>query len=144
MGMVRPAGEELLQDLAKTPLAGLASILDIDIEKWLPFASSPLPVTMRLTPRRHDIDWTRQKLESVGGKRIPWIVSSESWVMPFSKNDYPDKETKRLKEYLSEKEIGTGFLGIKRYVVQQEVIDMYFLPYFCRPRRNHKHFCKEN
>lgn len=45
---------------------------------------------------------------------------------------------------MPEKEIGTGFLGIKRYVVQQEVIDMYFLPYFCRPRRNHKHFCKEN
>ena len=85
--MVRPADEELLEKLVQTPLSGLATSLGIDVERWLPVASSPLPVTMRLTPRRHDIDWTREMLESVGGKRIPWMVSSESWVMPFSKGE---------------------------------------------------------
>ena len=57
--MVRPADEELLEELAKAPLAGLSRSLGIDVDQWLPIASSPLPVTMRLTPRRHDMDWTR-------------------------------------------------------------------------------------
>ena len=55
MGMVRAAGEDLLEELAETPLTGLAKILGIDIDDWLPVASSPLPITMRLTPRRHDM-----------------------------------------------------------------------------------------
>ena len=77
MGMVRAAGEDLLEELAETPLTGLAKILGINIEDWLPVASSPLPITMRLTPRRHDIDWTRKMLESIGGERIPWLATSE-------------------------------------------------------------------
>ena len=100
--MVRPANEELIQNLATSPLAGLARSLGIDVDKWLPLASSPLPVTMRLTPRRHDIEWTRSQLESVGGKKIPWMVASESWVMPFSKGDYPDDATKKLMMILHE------------------------------------------
>lgn len=100
--MVRPANEELIQHLAMSPLSGLARVLAIDVDKWLPVASSPLPVTLRVTPRRHDIEWTRAQLESVGGKRIPWMVLSESWVMPFSKGDYPNVETKKLMMILHE------------------------------------------
>ena len=100
--MVRPADKELILELAKTPLAGLARSLGIGVEKWLPFASSPLPVTMRLTPRRHDIDWTREQLKSLGGEQIPWMVTSESWTMPFSKGDYPDDETKKMMVLLHE------------------------------------------
>ena len=100
--MVRPADEELLEELAKAPLAGLSRSLGIDVDQWLPIASSPLPVTMRLTPRRHDMDWTREMLESLGGKKIPWITVSESWVMPFSKSDYPSDEAKKMMALLHE------------------------------------------
>ena len=41
-------------------------------------------------------------LESIGGKRIPWMISSESWSMPFSKGDYPDDESKKLMMLLHE------------------------------------------
>ena len=99
---MRPADEELLEELAKAPLAGLSRSLGIDVDQWLPIASSPLPVTMRLTPRRHDMDWTRENLESLGGKRIPWITASESWVMPFSKSDYPSDEAKKMMALLHE------------------------------------------
>ena len=100
--MVRPADEPLLEDLASTPLAGLSRSLGINVEQWLPFASSPLPVTCRLTPRRHDMDWTREMLESIGGKKIPWMTTSESWVMPFSKSDYPSDEAKKIMALLHE------------------------------------------
>jgi len=102
MDMVRAAGEDLLEELAETPLTGLAKILGINVEDWLPVASSPLPITMRLTPRRHDIDWTRKMLESIGGERIPWLVTSESWSMPFSKGNYPDDESKKILMLLHE------------------------------------------
>ena len=100
--MVRAAGEDLLEELAETPLAGLAKILGINIDEWLPTASSPLPITMRLTPRRHDMDWTRKMLESIGGKRIPWLVTTESWSMPFSKGDYPNDDAKKILMLLHE------------------------------------------
>ena len=100
--MVRPASKELLGRLKSTPLCGLAKSIGIEIDEWLPVASSPLPVTMRLTPRRNDIDWTRSMLQSVGGKRIDWIDSSESWVMPFSKGDYPSEDVKKLMVLLHE------------------------------------------
>ena len=100
--MVRPADKELLEELANSPLTGLSRSLDIDIEEWLPIASSPLPITLRLTPRRHDMEWTRKMLESIGGQRIPWMISSESWSMPFSKGDYPDDESKKLMMLLHE------------------------------------------
>ena len=41
-------------------------------------------------------------LESIGGKRIPWMVSSESWVMPFPKEDYPSQRAKKLVTILHE------------------------------------------
>ena len=69
--MVRPAEDDLLEDLAKSPLSGLSRILNIDIDEWLPIASSPLPITMRVTPGRHDIEWTRAILESIGGEKSP-------------------------------------------------------------------------
>ena len=94
--MVRAAEPGLLSELAQTPLAGLSRSLGIDVKEWLPIASSPLPVTLRVTPDRHDIEWTRKMLESIGGERIPWMVASESWVMPFSKGDYPNSESKKL------------------------------------------------
>ncbi len=94
--MVRPADEDLLEALVETPLTGLAKILDIDIERWLPIASSPLPITMRVTPGRHDIEWTREILQSIGGKRISWLNSTESWTMPFSKGDYPNPYSKKI------------------------------------------------
>ena len=94
--MVRPADAGLLKELAGTPLSGLSRSLGIDVEKWLPVASSPLPITLRITPNRHDIEWTRMMIESIGGKRIPWMVMSESWVMPFSKGDYPNEKSKKI------------------------------------------------
>ena len=100
--MVRPAKEALLEELAVTPLSGLSRSLGINIEEWLPLASSPLPITLRVTPRRHDVEWTRNILESIGGKRIPWMASSESWVMPFSKGDYPSDEAKKMITLLHE------------------------------------------
>lgn len=100
--MVRPADEELLERLKGTPLTGLSRSLGIEIDEWLPVASSPLPVTLRLTPGRHDVDWTRGILESLGGKRIRWISSSESWVMPFSKSEYPDEISKKMMALLHE------------------------------------------
>jgi len=124
--MVRPADEELLEKLVQTPLSGLARSLGIDVERWLPVASSPLPVTMRLTPRRHDIDWTREMLESVGGKRIPWMVASESWVMPFSKGEFPDDETKKLMVQLHE----TG------RITRQEAVSM-LPPVVLEPEDDH-------
>lgn len=102
MDMVRAAGEDLLEELAETPLTGLAKILGINVDDWLPVASSPLPITMRLTPRRHDIDWTRKMLESIGGERIPWLVTSESWCMPFSKGNFPNDESKKILMLLHE------------------------------------------
>ena len=83
--MVRPADDDLLEKLSTTPLTALAKTLDIDVEKWLPVASSPLPVTLRLTSNRPDKEWTRSILKDLGGKQIPWMTNSESWVMPFSK-----------------------------------------------------------
>ncbi len=124
--MERGAGNELALELDKTPLSGLARSLGIDVEKWLPFASSPLPVTMRLTPRRHDIDWTREQLESVGGKRIPWMTDSESWTMPFSKVDYPDDDTKKLMILLHD----TG------RITRQEAVSM-LPPVVLDPAPNH-------
>ena len=100
--MVRPAKDDLLEELAKSPLAGLSRSLGIEIDKWLPVASSPLPITLRVTPRRHDIEWTRGILDSIGGKRISWMVSSESWVMPFSKGDYPTEDAKKMITLLHE------------------------------------------
>lgn len=100
--MVRAAEPGLLSELAQTPLAGLSRSLGIDVKEWLPIASSPLPVTLRVTPDRHDIEWTRKMLESIGGERIPWMVASESWVMPFSKGDYPNSESKKLITILHE------------------------------------------
>ena len=100
--MVRPADEDLLEALVETPLTGLAKILDIEIERWLPIASSPLPITMRVTPGRHDIEWTREMLQSIGGKRISWLNSIESWTMPFSKGDYPGQYSKKILMLLHE------------------------------------------
>jgi len=100
--MVRPADAELLEWLAKTPLSGLSRSLGIDVGNWLPIASSPLPITLRLTPGRHDIEWTRKMLESIGGEKIPWMVKSESWTMPFSKGDYPDSNSKKIITLLHE------------------------------------------
>ena len=100
--MVRPAGAVLLDELAGTPLSGLSRSLGIDVEKWLPVASSPLPITLRVTPNRHDIEWTRNMLESIGGEKISWMVMSESWVMPFSKGDYPSEEAKKIITLLHE------------------------------------------
>ena len=94
--MVRPADAALLEELKSKPLVGLAKSLGINIENWLPVASSPLPVTMRITPRRHDIGWTRQQLKSIGGKRIEWMKNCESWIMPFCKGDYPNEHSKKL------------------------------------------------
>ena len=125
MGMVRAAGEDLLEELAETPLTGLAKILGIDIDDWLPVASSPLPITMRLTPRRHDIDWTRKMLESIGGERIPWLVTSESWSMPFSKGDFPDDESKKILTLLHE----TG------RITRQEAVSMLSLIHISEPTR---------
>ena len=100
--MVRPADAELLEWLAKTPLSGLSRSLGIDVGNWLPIASSPLPITLRLTPGRHDIEWTRKMLESIGGEKIPWMVKSESWTMPFSKGDFPDSNSKKIITLLHE------------------------------------------
>ena len=72
--MVRPADEELLERLKGTPLTGLSRSLGIEIDEWLPVASSPLPVTLRLTPGRHDVDWTRGILESLGVKESGGLV----------------------------------------------------------------------
>ena len=41
-------------------------------------------------------------LESVGGKKIPWMVMSESWVMPFSKGNYPNEKSKKIITLLHE------------------------------------------
>ena len=100
--MVRVADEDLLGELATKPLAKLAASLGINVGKWLEVAASPLPVTMRLTPGRHDADWTRDKLRSVGGKPIDWMPDTEAWVMPFSKGDMPDAQTKKLMILLHE------------------------------------------
>ena len=100
--MVRAADDDLLDKLSKTPLAGLAKNLGIDVEKWLLVASSPLPVTLRLTPNRIDTDWTREVLENLGGEVIQWMTTSESWVMPFSKGDYPDENSKKMMMLLHE------------------------------------------
>jgi 16S rRNA C967 or C1407 C5-methylase (RsmB/RsmF family) len=81
---------------------------------------------MRLTPRRHDIDWTREQLESLGGEKIPWMVTSESWVMPFSKGDYPDDETKKLMVLLHE----TG------RITRQEAVSM-LPPVVLEPATDH-------
>ncbi|MCS5525780.1 MAG: hypothetical protein NZ737_01730, partial [Candidatus Poseidoniaceae archaeon] len=89
--MVRTPEPELIEKMRTTPLAGLASSLGIDVDAWLPIASSPLPVTMRLTPRRHDIDWTREQLIAMGGKRIEWLPTIEAWQMPFAKGNIPDE-----------------------------------------------------
>ena len=100
--MVRPADTALLEELAGTPLSGLSKSLGIDLNDWLPIASSPLPVTLRITPNRYDIKWTRKMLESIGGERIPWMVMSESWIMPFSKGDYPSDDAKKIITLLHE------------------------------------------
>ena len=112
--MVRPADDELVGALASTPLAGLARRLGIDVDAWLPIASSPLPVTMRITPGRHDIEWTREQLSKIGGKPIEWMPDVEAWVMPFSKGDIPDEEAKNLVMLLHE----TG------RVTRQEAVSM--------------------
>ena len=100
--MVRPADAGLLEELAETPLSGLSRSLGINVENWLPVASSPLPITLRVTPNRHDVEWTRKMLESIGGEKIPWMVMSESWVMPFSKGNYPSDEAKKIITLLHE------------------------------------------
>ena len=100
--MVRPADAGLLEELADTPLSGLSRSLGINVEEWLPIASSPLPITLRVTPGRHDIEWTRKMLKSIGGEKIPWMVASESWTMPFSKGDYPTPESKKIITLLHE------------------------------------------
>ncbi len=41
-------------------------------------------------------------LESVGGKKIPWMTTSESWIMPFSKSDFPNEEAKKIMALLHE------------------------------------------
>ncbi len=102
VGMVRPADDDLLEKLSTTPLTALAKTLDIDVEKWLPVASSPLPVTLRLTSNRPDKEWTRNILKELGGKKIPWMTNSESWVMPFSKGNYPDEHSKNMMVILHE------------------------------------------
>ncbi len=100
--MVRPADAGLLEELADTPLSGLSRSLGINVEEWLPVASSPLPITLRVTPGRHDIEWTRSMLKSIGGEKIPWMVASESWTMPFSKGDFPNPESKKIITLLHE------------------------------------------
>ena len=100
--MVRPASEELIEKLAKSPLSGLARSLSIDVDSWVGVASSPLPVTCRLTPHRIDMDWTREILSQLGGKQIPWMTSTEAWVMPFSKGDFPDDYSKKMMAILHE------------------------------------------
>ena len=85
-----------LSSLEQTPLSGLARSLGSDVAKWLPYASKPLPVTLRLTPERHDLGWTRSMLKSLGGKKIPWMKCSESWQMPFLSGNYPDERSKKI------------------------------------------------
>jgi len=123
--MVRPADANLLEELKTKPLVGLAKSLGIDIDNWLPIASSPLPVTMRITPRRHDIEWTRMQLVSIGGKRIEWMKDCESWIMPFSKGDYPDEHSKNLMILLHE----TG------RITRQEAVSM-LPPVILEPEEN--------
>ena len=41
-------------------------------------------------------------LESIGGEKIPWMVKSESWTMPFSKGDFPDSNSKKIITLLHE------------------------------------------
>jgi len=100
--MVRAASDDLLDKLSTSPLTALAKNLGINTDEWLPVASSPLPVTLRLTTGRIDRDWTRNILKELGGRQIPWMTSCESWVMPFSKGDYPDEHSRNMMVLLHE------------------------------------------
>ena len=93
--MVRPADADLIEELRGKPLVKLAKSLGLDVDNWLEVSSSPLPVTLRLSPDRHDIEWTKQKLISLGGKPIEWLPNCDSWIMPFNKGDYPNEECKK-------------------------------------------------
>ena len=48
------------------------------------------------------MEWTRKMLESIGGVRIPWLVTTESWSMPFPKGGYPDDDAKKILMLLHE------------------------------------------
>ncbi|MDP6869857.1 MAG: RsmB/NOP family class I SAM-dependent RNA methyltransferase [Candidatus Poseidoniaceae archaeon] len=112
--MVRPANENLLSELASKPLAGLARSLDIDIDSWITSATSPLPITMRITSKRHDVEWTREQLSIMGGERIAWLTTQEAWVLPFSKESWPNEKFRKMVMLLHE----TG------RVTRQEAVSM--------------------
>ena len=71
------------EELAAQPIAALAKSLGADIETWLDVVERPLPETLRLTPNRSDIEWTRRTIEGLGGVRMPWITAHEAYTMPF-------------------------------------------------------------
>ena len=93
--MVRVASSELLAELSNKPLANLARNLGINVDDWLPVASSPLPITLRISPNRHDSEWTKERLRKMGGEKLYWMDSQDNWILPFSKDNFPNAQVKK-------------------------------------------------
>ena len=83
------------EELAAQPIAALAKSLGADIEAWLNVVERPLPETLRLTPNRSDLEWTRRTIEGLGGVRMPWITAHEAYTMPFPRG-HAEGEAKQV------------------------------------------------
>lgn len=81
-----------ISDVENTPLAGLASSLGLEREKFLKISTTKLPETLRITENLADKDWTKMHIERLGGKRIPWMNQLEAYQMPFYRGGVPESE----------------------------------------------------
>ena len=98
--MSRRFDEDTLSEIRQKPLLGLIRSIGSDVEKWFSFASAPLPETLRLTINQANADWTRSRLQRMGGSRITWISGFEAWQMPWSRGDAPNDECKKMMQLL--------------------------------------------
>jgi 16S rRNA C967 or C1407 C5-methylase (RsmB/RsmF family) len=82
-------------ELAAQPIAALAQSLGANLEAWLDVVERPLPETLRLTPNRTDVEWTRRILKRFGGEQIRWVTGHEAYTMPFPRG-HAEGEAKQV------------------------------------------------
>ena len=94
--------QDLLAVAKDTPLSHLAANLGLNVDKWLAFATEPLPETFRITPERYDREWTESILRSIGGQPLHWAPNDFAWQMPFARGQAPDANAKHIMALLHE------------------------------------------
>lgn len=93
--------DELYAIARDSRITRLATTLGCEMDAWLESCTAPLPETIRLNPLRHDRGWTRDILESLGGRRMDWVGhQTEAYAMPWERGKAPEESGRFLLQSL--------------------------------------------